>query len=181
MRWQDRREQQCGRQAPAGRRGGIPIGGKGRLILLVVVMVAGYYGWTSPCSASRPPRASPSVRTCLSRPGSPRQVHLGDARLHRRCLGRNLPAERQPLSGPQTGALSRRNPYRLRPGPVGDGPFYCPADRTVYIDLSFYQEMRDKLGPMATLPRATWWHTRWATTCRTCSASSARCVNSSRG
>ena len=26
------------------------------------------------------------------------------------------------------------------------GPFYCPADRTVYIDLSFYQEMRDKLG-----------------------------------
>lgn len=26
------------------------------------------------------------------------------------------------------------------------GPFYCPADKTVYIDLSFYQEMKDKLG-----------------------------------
>ena len=26
------------------------------------------------------------------------------------------------------------------------GPFYCPADSTVYIDLSFYQDMRDKLG-----------------------------------
>ncbi len=25
------------------------------------------------------------------------------------------------------------------------GPFYCPADEKVYIDLSFYQEMRDKL------------------------------------
>ena len=26
------------------------------------------------------------------------------------------------------------------------GPFYCPADRKVYIDLSFYQDMKDKLG-----------------------------------
>jgi hypothetical protein len=26
------------------------------------------------------------------------------------------------------------------------GPFYCPADQKVYIDLSFYQDMRDKLG-----------------------------------
>ncbi|MBG1232185.1 KPN_02809 family neutral zinc metallopeptidase [Aestuariivirga litoralis] len=26
------------------------------------------------------------------------------------------------------------------------GPFYCPADQKVYIDLAFYQEMKDKLG-----------------------------------
>jgi predicted metalloprotease len=26
------------------------------------------------------------------------------------------------------------------------GPFYCPADQTVYIDLSFYDEMKTKLG-----------------------------------
>ena len=26
------------------------------------------------------------------------------------------------------------------------GPFYCPADSKVYIDLAFYQELRDKLG-----------------------------------
>lgn len=26
------------------------------------------------------------------------------------------------------------------------GPFYCPADRKVYIDLSFYQDMKAKLG-----------------------------------
>lgn len=26
------------------------------------------------------------------------------------------------------------------------GPFYCPADGTVYIDLSFYDDMKNKLG-----------------------------------
>ena len=26
------------------------------------------------------------------------------------------------------------------------GPFYCPADSTVYIDLSFYEDMKNKLG-----------------------------------
>jgi predicted metalloprotease len=26
------------------------------------------------------------------------------------------------------------------------GPFYCPADRKVYIDLSFYNDLKEKLG-----------------------------------
>ena len=26
------------------------------------------------------------------------------------------------------------------------GPFYCPADRQVYIDLDFYRDLKDKLG-----------------------------------
>ena len=29
---------------------------------------------------------------------------------------------------------------------AGMGPFYCPADEKVYIDLSFYRELRDRFG-----------------------------------
>ncbi|MGX5818197.1 KPN_02809 family neutral zinc metallopeptidase [Chitinophaga lutea] len=29
---------------------------------------------------------------------------------------------------------------------AASGPFYCPADQQVYIDLSFYDELKEKLG-----------------------------------
>jgi uncharacterized protein len=31
-------------------------------------------------------------------------------------------------------------------GQTAMGPFYCPTDRTVYLDLSFWQEMETRLG-----------------------------------
>lgn len=31
-------------------------------------------------------------------------------------------------------------------GQAAMGPFYCPSDRKVYLDLSFYEDMRKKLG-----------------------------------
>lgn len=31
-------------------------------------------------------------------------------------------------------------------GQAAVGPFYCPLDHRVYIDLSFYRELRDRLG-----------------------------------
>ena len=37
-------------------------------------------------------------------------------------------------------------PLRRARRPVGVGPFYCPLDQAVYIDVSFYGELKNTFG-----------------------------------
>ncbi len=48
------------------------------------------------------------------------------------------------------------------------GPFYCPADGTVYIDLSFYDDMKNKLGADGDFARVMSSPTKSATTYKNC-------------
>ena len=76
----------------------------------------------------------------------------------------------------RSGSAGRCRPAAARPT-SGSGPFYCPADKRVYIDLTFYDDLQDR----SSAPRAgcsstpTCSRTSTATTCRTCSAPSPRC------
>ena len=58
----------------------------------------------------------------------------------------------QDLLRRQTGVLSTRVGYTggtnsgCGAAPSSVGPFYCPADQSIYIDTSFYDQMNRELG-----------------------------------
>jgi len=47
---------------------------------------------------------------------------------------------------PKLVLFSGSTPTACGYGQAAAGPFYCPGDQKVYIDLSFYRTMRDRLG-----------------------------------
>lgn len=149
MRWQDRRESnnvEDRRQQGGG--GGIPIGGKGRLILLVVVMVAGYYGVDLSPLLSEPTTQSQPQRQEMSQPAKDPLARFTSVMLASTedAWGEIFQQSGSRYQAPKLVLYRGATRTSCGQGQSVMGPFYCPADRTVYIDLSFYQEMRDKLG-----------------------------------
>lgn len=52
----------------------------------------------------------------------------------------------QQYPAPKLDVFRGRYPTACGQGEAAMGPFYCPADRKVYIDLSFYDTLRQRLG-----------------------------------
>jgi predicted metalloprotease len=52
----------------------------------------------------------------------------------------------QQYPAPKLVIFRGRYPTGCGTGEAAIGPFYCPADRKVYIDLSFYDTLRERLG-----------------------------------
>ena len=48
------------------------------------------------------------------------------------------------------------------------GPFYCPGDQKLYIDLNFYQVMKTQLGAPGILPRPMLSPMKWGTMYNIC-------------
>lgn len=149
MRWQNRRESnnvEDRRQQGGG--GGLPIGGKGRLILLVVVMVAGYYGVDLSPLLNEPTTQSQPQRQEVSQPAKDPLAKFTSVMLASTedAWGEIFQQSGNLYQAPKLVLYRGATRTGCGQGQSVMGPFYCPADRTVYIDLSFYQEMRDKLG-----------------------------------
>lgn len=156
MRWQGRRESdnvedrrgQSG--SPMGGGGGFRLpSGKGGIVLLIIVLVAGYYGVDLTGMLTGEPVSQ--QQTTTQRSISPQdeeaakftKVILADTEDTWGAIFKDMGRQY-----PQPKLVMYRGATRTACGTGQSvmGPFYCPADSTVYIDLSFYDEMRNKLG-----------------------------------
>lgn len=159
MRWQDLEESSSvedrrgmGRSGGLRTRGGIPLRGKTGLAVVIVVLVAGYYGIDlTPLLTGEP--FPVETQTTASAPYKGTAVEEELAKFSRvalkttedvwteifRATGERYPHPKLVL---YTGSTSTACGY----GRSAMGPFYCPADRKVYLDLSFYDDMQKKLG-----------------------------------
>ncbi|MGL5030064.1 MAG: KPN_02809 family neutral zinc metallopeptidase [Aeromonas sp.] len=156
MRWQDRRESNNVEDRREQSDGGgfsmgggrLPIGGKGRLIMLVVVMVAGYYGVDLSALMSAGAPQSLTSRQEVSQPANDPLAKFTSVMLASTedSWGEIFAQSGRTYQAPKLVLYRGATRTGCGQGQSVMGPFYCPADRTVYIDLSFYQEMRDKLG-----------------------------------
>lgn len=151
MRWEDRPESRNVEdrrgQGPM-RVAGLPIGGKSGLFLLVAVLVAGYFGYDlSPLLSalgggnavmdnSQGSRSDDQLAKFTS--VALRSTEDAWSDIFRQAGREYSPAVLVLYSGATDTACGY--------GQSAMGPFYCPADHKVYIDLSFYNDMERKLG-----------------------------------
>ena len=166
MRWRDMRESDNiedreGQAGPGGFGGGLRIGGLGLVAVVAISLLLGQnplevlnmiQGGGPAVEAPAPPRGGPPV---------PARARDENREFVARIVGDTEDV---------WGMLLQRSGRRYAPptlvvfrGAVQSacgtassavGPFYCPGDHQVYLDLSFFQELRSRFGAPGDFARA---------------------------
>jgi hypothetical protein len=140
MRWQDLKRS-TNVQDRRGMRGGIPItGGIGLIVVLVIAALTGVnplqlIGGGDSGVESGPPAEDP-MRDFVS-------AVLGSTE---ETWGSLFSSSGQSYPEPSLVIFSGATSSGCGTGQSAMGPFYCPVDQSVYIDLSFYSDLRSRLG-----------------------------------
>lgn len=151
MRWQH----MAGSSNVEDRRGhparglrGMPMGGKSSVLVLLVVLVAGYYGVDLTGLLSDGSVVAPVATSNISSPQEQELARFTSVVLKttedawQNIFRRAGNAYPPPTLVLYTGATETACGY----GQSAMGPFYCPGDGKVYIDLAFYRDMQSHLG-----------------------------------
>lgn len=155
MRWQGRREsdnvedRRTESSTVGAGRMRIPRG-KGGIVILILVMVAGYYGYDlSPLltgdttSYSQPASQQQGINPQQDEAAKFTSVILATTEDTWQKIFQKMGKNYTPPKLVMYRGATRTG---CGTGQSVMGPFYCPTDSTVYIDLSFYDEMKNKLG-----------------------------------
>ena len=146
MRWQGRRESsnvEDRRSSGGGFGGGKPTG----ILGLIIILVGAYYGVDLSGLVGEM-----EVGTTQSSPLQSQQedqlfklskVVLGDTE---EVWSAYFSKNNQQYVEPRMVIYNGVTPTACGTGQSAVGPFYCPNDQRVYLDLSFYNDMKNKLG-----------------------------------
>jgi len=154
MRWQGRREsdnvEDRRSQSGASRGGNIRLPrGKGGIVLLIVVMVAGYYGYDlTPLLTGDGSTVQQTTQRQHATPDDDRAAKFSSVvfAMTEDTWQQLFSQMGKTWQSPTLVMYRGQTPTACGTGQSAMGPFYCPADRKVYIDLSFYDDMKTKLG-----------------------------------
>ncbi|TNV20201.1 neutral zinc metallopeptidase [Buttiauxella sp. B2] len=157
MRWQGRREsdnvEDRRNNSPGpgfgGGGGGFRLpGGKGGIVLLIVVVVASYYGvdLTSMLSGGQPVQQQSTQRSINPNDDEAAKFTSVILATTEDTWGQIFQKMGRTYQQPKLVMYRGSTRTGCGTGQSIMGPFYCPADSTVYIDLSFYDDMKSKLG-----------------------------------
>ena len=97
----------------------------------------------------RPRRATPPAverPAPAPRPTTRARVRLRRPRRHRGHLEGPVSPDEPHLRGAPARAVLRRGRSACGFAQAAVGPFYCPADRKLYLDTSFFRDLHDRFG-----------------------------------
>ncbi|GJL34118.1 putative neutral zinc metallopeptidase [Phytobacter ursingii] len=154
MRWQGRRESnniedrrdESGGPVIQGPGFRLP-GGKGGIILLVIVIFASYYGVDlTGLITGEPVNNSSQQRAINPQEDEAAKFTSVIFATTEDTWGQLFEKMGRHYQQPKLVMYRNRITTGCGTGQSVMGPFYCPADSKVYIDLSFYDDMKHKLG-----------------------------------
>ena len=149
MRFDNSRESENVEDRRGGGGGGFPMGGKGVGIgTIVLALVAMYFG-VDPSIVLNQAVETPAP-SATSRPAGP-PANDAESKFIRHVLAETEDTWQQIFRQngkqyvePTLVLFSGATRTACGVGQAAMGPFYCPADQKVYIDLSFYQELKSR-------------------------------------
>jgi predicted metalloprotease len=156
MKWEGQRESENVEDARGGGGGGgrgLPIGGRGiGLGGIVVALLASWVLGVNPLTVLGL-LAGDGGGTQVQTPAGDSQAQDPAYRFVKVVLadtedvwGAYFKQRGENYPEPKLRVFRGSEPTACGRGEAAMGPFYCPADRKVYIDLSFYDTLRERLG-----------------------------------
>jgi predicted metalloprotease len=164
MKWEGNRESdnvEDRRGEDGGGGGGFGFGGRSiGLGTVAVALVASYFlginpltmlnllsgRWRAGAATGAPTSLRPTTRWPASSPPCWPIPKIPGAR--------SSPAMASSYVRPKLVLFSGSTPTACGTGQTATGPFYCPGDQKVYIDLSFYELMKQRFKVSGNLPKA---------------------------